>query len=571
MESFEREFGNALQSRIKLGAIRMKHKLLFIAVTWCVTSNLATAQPQLNQGQELLRLGKVEAALLSLRQAAAAFPQNPLAWFWLGEAYLQVGKLDSAGYAADKISDLNNKLPEGYLLSAKTKLAGKNFSAAAAALRLGLKANKQNADLLRALGETLVASDSAEQAIIAFAQAIKAAPAHPAAYEALGDIYRRQGGTIMAILNYEKALELDSLRTDLQHKLAKAYLDERRYNDAARVYQRVIKLDTTNQAAAFELAKLFFAAKQYAKAVPHLQNYVRAYPGSLEAWSMYVDALYFSKQYKDIPGNAQKLLELQPNSIKTLRLLAHAYFERRDFAQAIAVYEQISRQEALQGDELKRLGKAYNETKQDSLAIHAYEEALRLGVSGAEIYGELGAIYMRARQFDKAAAIFEKRFLQDSTVTSAYVNYALSNLALGKWDLARAALYRALKLKPDYVQGHLFLARALSQMDSLARARKECEIVVKLAGGANVYKAELAEAHGLIGFALLLEKKYPDAIEPLKASIRLKDDNPQTHLWLAQAFALSNRQDEAVAEYKIVLKLDPKNKEAKKNLALIEQ
>jgi hypothetical protein len=42
-------------------------------------------------------------------------------------------------------------------------------------------------------------------------------------------------------------------------------------------------------------------------------------------------------------------------------------------------------------------------------------------------------------------------------------------------------------------------------------------------------------------------------------------------LWLAQTFALTNRQDEAVAEYKIVLKLDPKNKEAKKNLALIEQ
>jgi tetratricopeptide (TPR) repeat protein len=145
-------------------------------------------------------------------------------------------------------------------------------------------------------------------------------------------------------------------------------------------------------------------------------------------------------------------------------------------------------------------------------------------------------------------------------------------MALNKWDLARIALYRALQLKPDYVQGHLFLARALSQMDSLSRARKECETVVKLAGAAgNVYKTELAEAHGLIGFTLLLEKRYLEAVEPLKASIRFKDDNPQTHLWLAQTFALSSRAAEAIAEYKIVLKLDPKNKEAKKNLALIEQ
>jgi tetratricopeptide (TPR) repeat protein len=109
-------------------------------------------------------------------------------------------------------------------------------------------------------------------------------------------------------------------------------------------------------------------------------------------------------------------------------------------------------------------------------------------------------------------------------------------------------------------------------MDSLAQAKRMCEKVVKLAGSSpTTYKAEMAEAHGYIGFALLLDKKYPEASEALTASIRLVDNNPQTRLWRAQAYALAGKQEEAVAEYKIVLKLDSQNKEAKKNLELLTQ
>jgi tetratricopeptide (TPR) repeat protein len=550
----------------------MKTKILLIAGMLMAVALPGWAQTQITSGQQLLRQGKADAALVQLRQAAVSYPKDPAAWFWLGEAYLQTAKPDSALFAGEQIFELNNKLAEGYVLTAKAYLAKKNLIEAKNTLQAGFKFNKQNADLLIVRGEALLASDSTDMAIVAFTQATKAAPNNPVAYERLGDIYWKQGGTVMGIMTYEKALAVDSTQANLLHKLAKAYVAERRYTDAARSYQRLIMLDTTNQVAAFELAKLFFAAKQYGKAAPLLQNYVAAHPSSLEAWSMYVEALYLGRQYKDVPLAAHKLLELQPNSVPTLRMLAHANFEIRDFEQTIAVYQQINRLEKLEGDEFKRLGKAYQATKRDSLAAKAYEDALRAGIGGAELYGELGAIYMRARQFEQAAAWFEKRFQQDSTVTSAYVNYALCNMALEKWTLARVALYRALQLKPDYVHGHLFLARTLSQMDSLSRARKECETVIKLAtASGNGYKTELAEAHGLIGFTLLLEKQYPAAVEPLKASIRFKDDNPQTHLWLAQTYALSSRAEEAIAEYKIVLKLDPKNKEARKNLALIEQ
>jgi len=145
------------------------------------------------------------------------------------------------------------------------------------------------------------------------------------------------------------------------------------------------------------------------------------------------------------------------------------------------------------------------------------------------------------------------------------VNYALSNMALQKWEPAQRALYHTVSLKPDYVQGYLFLARCLVQMDSLAQAKRISEALVRLAiKSTATYKSELAEAQGIIGVAFLLDKKYPEAIEVLTASIKLVADNPQTRLWRAQSYALAAKHEDAIAEYKVVLRLDPQNKEAEK-------
>jgi tetratricopeptide (TPR) repeat protein len=531
----------------------------------------AFAQPELNAGRQLLKQGQIQKALAALQTAVAKSPKNAEAWFWLGEAYLQSGKPDSADFAAEKILALDRKLVSGYLLSAKAHLARKNSAAAIERLQTGLKYDKKNAAMLVLLGNTLAASDSLDRAVIVLSSAKLLEPNNPTIHEALGDVYMKQPGAAgVGILQYEQAAEIDSVRAELQYKLAKAYFSQRRYNEAARALQKTAKLDTTNQAALFELAKLYFAAKQYANAAAHFQTYVRRNPNSREAWPMYLEALYSSKQYAEVPAVAQQVLKFEPNSVNALKMLAHAQFERREYDQAIATYQQLSQKEALTVDELKRLGQAYVETKRDSLALGALEEVSRIEPNDADVYGDLGVIYMRQRQFEKSAAAFEKRFKLDSTAVSAYINYALCQMALSKWDLSRVALRRALRQKPDYVKGHLYLARSYTQIDSFAQARRECETVVALEKkDPTISKAELAEAHGLIGLAFLLEKKYPEALEALNASIRFVDNDPQTRLWRAQTYALSGKREEAIAEYRVVLRLDPKNETAKKDLAML--
>jgi tetratricopeptide (TPR) repeat protein len=168
--------------------------------------------------------------------------------------------------------------------------------------------------------------------------------------------------------------------------------------------------------------------------------------------------------------------------------------------------------------------------------------------------------------------MFERRFTADPSSAASYLNFAQCNMFLGRWDPARTALLRLTTLKPDYVPGFRYLGDVYSQMDSLTAARAAYTNVTKIAvGQEEKYANDLASAYGGIGIAFLLEKKYPQAIEALTSSIKYKDDNPQTRLWRAQGYALANRRDEAAKEFKVVLKLDPKNKDAKKGLESLGQ
>jgi tetratricopeptide (TPR) repeat protein len=90
---------------------------------------------------------------------------------------------------------------------------------------------------------------------------------------------------------------------------------------------------------------------------------------------------------------------------------------------------------------------------------------------------------------------------------------------------------------------------------------------VQLADTAVVkYRTELAEAHGIIGLDLLIDKRLEPALNSFNTSIRLKDNDAQTRLWRAQTYFSLNRREEAAKEYKAVLRLDPKNKTAKEDL-----
>jgi tetratricopeptide (TPR) repeat protein len=227
---------------------------------------------------------------------------------------------------------------------------------------------------------------------------------------------------------------------------------------------------------------------------------------------------------------------------------------------------------------------------------------------------------MKRQDYIRATQSFEKKISCDPRSLSAYVNAAACYMQLKNWPRTRELLTRSIELKSDFLQGRIWLGRYYAQVDSLEEAVQQYDEVLKLINSnTDKFRKEAAEAHQQKGQLFFINKQYDRAIDSFRKSIsvgndvspihtmwgqallllldpkgdnaenaRKKEDavqhlrratvldpgNVQAHLWLGQALIQSRvegenelnkkLQEEACTEYAKVLRLDPRNEDAKK-------
>jgi tetratricopeptide (TPR) repeat protein len=504
-------------------------------------------------------------------------PKNLDAWQTLAQAYLKVSNIDSAKIAGQRIISIDEKNVNGYLLVSKIEESQKDMKAAYTTLTTGLQERKGDGQLLIALGGLLLRADSVDRAIVVLTQAKEASPNSAVIFDNLGDAYNRQGVPVFAITQYEKSVELDSMKAEVYIKLGKLYYKERRYNDAAKAYARVVTLDQSNKEILLELCKMYMASrpKQYDNAAKYLKLYTQRFPKETEPWGMYAEALFNLRQFSEALEAANQVLKVDPKNGKALRYQATSLFVLNKYKESVDSFKGLQAADTMKVDDYMRLGDANMALKQTQAAVIAYEEVLRLDPNKKDVFDKAARAFMSDGKYAMAAALFQRRFSIDSSsgALSSYVNYASCKIALKEYDSARIAYRTFISKKADYPTAWLGLAHALLLMspDSLQRARVAYEEWLKLIPAAEEtkYKKDLAEAHKNIGVAFLVDKKYEQALAPLKKSLQYYEPDDDTHLRLGQANAMLGNKEEAIKEYQRAYKLNPKNKDAKKGLELL--
>jgi tetratricopeptide (TPR) repeat protein len=231
-------------------------------------------------------------------------------------------------------------------------------------------------------------------------------------------------------------------------------------------------------------------------------------------------------------------------------------------------------------DDYRWLGTAYKQVKKDSLAVITWEEALKDTTQTialrSYLLGEIGSYYMNHKQYERAAEFFQKRFQIDTVAVGSIINYAQCMMQIEKFELASAALKKAIAQNPKYPPAYINLGFCYFQMKDFDAGSGAFETAIKVIDTSETkFRFELADAHRGIALALMLEKKstpeeskkkWEDAVTSLKKSIKYKEDVGQSHLLLGQSYQNLNKKEDAIREYKRTLQLDPKNEAAKKGL-----
>jgi tetratricopeptide (TPR) repeat protein len=601
-------------------------RTIAVLLLGCVVS-VGFGQDFLSKAKLALGAKDTATALINFELALKAGQRPAEVNYYLGVLnYARGHYADAKKYLDESIkADDENIEALRYLGETELKL-GDTFSAIARFRRV-MKLAPKSSIVAASYGKALLAADSVDGAIVQLTRAKESAPEDASIYEALGDAFVKQNVVPMAIMNYQKAIDLEPRKTERRIKLANVYEKSRQYTEAVRQFDEIIKLDSTNASTYMQKGNILLRAKMFKQSVPPLRIYTQLQPKSVEGSVLYTKALSGAGDDVEAVKAAKRSLSLDSSNVDVWRILAQSQVATKENADALISFEALKRRKAFKAEDQGDYGLALFRVGRDEDALKALTDAVASDSTNCDAYFSLGSIYMKKKDYEKAALMFDKRIACDpkSISIAAYLNGAASHMQMKNFPRVRELLVTITEKRPDYLPGRLWLARYYTAVDSLDNAKAEYDSVLKQIGtNVDKYKKEAAEAHYLLGMYFFRKQQFASAVESFRRAstygyedlnwrltwgqavmqtldptgdvaendrkieecIRLfrrvteqDPSNAQAHLWLAQGLIrqrkegedATNRklQEEACVELRKVLKLDPRNDDAKKSMERI--
>lgn len=173
-----------------------------------------------------------------------------------------------------------------------------------------------------------------------------------------------------------------------------------------------------------------------------------------------------------------------------------------------------------------------------------------------------GRLLRRVGKAGEARAALEKALDVRPDLAEARLELASLDIAAGKLDSALTQCEAALKLRPHQARPHVLRADILAHLD-----RRE-EALASLREAIRVQPSDW-EGHYLLGVELAMEEQLPEAEARFAEAVRLRPDHVLSRVNLGVALVRQGRFAEAEAQFQEALRLDPVNQKALQALEMI--
>jgi tetratricopeptide (TPR) repeat protein len=230
-------------------------------------------------------------------------------------------------------------------------------------------------------------------------------------------------------------------------------------------------------------------------------------------------------------------------------------------------------------------------------AIDAYTAALKLDPERADARSNLGAAYVRLGRFEEAIEQYKLALRADPANPAFHFNLGLAYYKAGLHADAIRELEPVVAAQPDNVSAVLLLADSELQQGEYQRAIdllavRESQFPDDLAFGYilgtalvrmghrdrgqvyidRIFKAgATAEAHLLIGTALLQARDFPAAVPELKKAVDLNPQLPSARTTYGRALLGVGDAEAAIREFQRALQSNPNDFEANLQLGALRK
>ncbi len=423
---------------------------------------------------------------------------------------------------------------------------------------------------LHSLGESDAAANSEatlRKAITEFEAVTRLDPKDTDSLIALGRLYRVTNQNGKAEDAFRKAIGTDpGSKAALSH-LAQLYLDEGSYADAVATLERIAPADM-DPSTFVMLGQAYLQTRDYDKAVDAYNQALQQDPENQELRRYYAEALLNAGKNNDARAEFQKILRTDPNDGEAWLRLGHLdrvegkFDEGRDeLAKAQNLlpdnpevgYEQATLEEAAGNDDKAA---AILETLLKNSAKSDGHYTMGEAANRAVFLERLGLIYRTEEKYDQAVSDF--RQVVDLGPSQAPHGEALiiDTLRISRQPAkAMAEADAAVAKYPKDRQLAMVRASLLGEQGKPDDAVKELNGL--LTGNASDFDVLITIAQ-----VDLQAKRFDDALaaaHKAEATSTKPDDQENAHFTLGSIYERQKQYDQAEAEFKKVLAVDPLN------------
>jgi tetratricopeptide (TPR) repeat protein len=364
---------------------------------------------ELVQAERAIDKKDYAAAEKLLRKFVEKDPANYEAWFDLGFAENELGKVDEsiAAYrksVAAKPDVFESNLNLGLQLAKTGQPDAEKFLRAATQLKPTSHVGEGRYRAWLSLAETLEKSNP-EEALADLQRAEELQPKEPEAHLLAGRLLENENKFSDAEAEYKQALGLDAHSADAAVGLANIYMRARRFPEAEEYLRKVLAAQG-GAAVHIQLGQVLAAEGKNDAAISEMQAGVQLAPGD-DAALRDLAELYSTAEKNDLAEAAyRKLIAAHPNEAELHRRLGQALLREKKFTDAQKEFVIAIKLAPEKGEAYGDLAFAASENKDYPLVIRALEARAKLLPENAVTYFLRASAYDHLRDYKKAAANF---------------------------------------------------------------------------------------------------------------------------------------------------------------------
>lgn len=383
------------------------------------------------------------------RQAAEAYPEDPLTYALLGSASYNIGKADDATRYLEKCIALSPEQAEAYQVLAMIAYERGKPEEAVRLSREALKRGPANAETLNRLGRALLDLSQVEDAI----QALKKATGlpNPMAESSylLGQAYLQSGDAAQAKTNFLRAVGLLPDHTQAYFGLFTACLRLEQADEAARYREQFQKLEATDR-----------------KDLTERSTQEEGLAGVGQVRTTVARTLFGAAQVHAAHGQTSKAADLlgraasfDPDSGTYRHALESVFVQGTNLVAGVAAFERLVSEQPDNTLNYFFLGRLHARLDNTLMAERCYQKAAELTPEWPESYRMLVELYLRKGIKLPEAMRFARRVADLEPTAGSHYLVAVASLRNNDKASALEAIRRAVAMSPAEAKYQQFLKR----------------------------------------------------------------------------------------------------------------